>query len=587
MAAEFAENVCGDCACAIQQRPPCDVYSWCLWVTWQGCPLHPQVSFAGRNALNDTSLYDMLRTETFNLLRKSPNLKSQNIIDVVASRSALDGNYVLVLTTNSVESGAVRSIIKHASKAEIGRETRGARIGLIGGRFCVHLNGASGAQENCSIGSLTRWMTQTPRPIPQLIVVVGFAWGNPAHVNVGDIIIASKIHDVNHVRRENGTDKRRVADRVSAVGSVAEFLTGILPSPHSATGFLPSQHSGRVFCGELASAEIYLADSSARDAIIQQLPEVLGGEMEAFDVVRDLQVPWLLIKAISDDGGDGVDRSMQNQAAHAAANLVSPTLEVLTSEGILEPAREDVSVQHLIEALHGKALHISRPDGDRLAVVNAMNFEVPRIIQRLSNYVSGQDGQDDLFVETLAVTIVEVAQNAFLHGKASYVNCNFNETSVLLDDDGTAYDPKALTGTRGGATSWRELEDDYIAKGVIEFEATYRKGSGNSYRFKFQKIDFEILKAMTECSVTVVSDGHGFKGSEVSFDQMCSTLYYDLEHIYSISKQKSVESDLILLVESGKSVIVSCRNGKQAEKLSDALAEYRGPKLRFLVAGKA
>jgi nucleoside phosphorylase len=426
-----------------------------------------------------------------------------------------------------------------------------------------------------------------PRPLPQIVLVVGFAWGNPAHVNVGDIIIASKIHDVNHVRKENGKEKRRVADRVSAVGSVAEFLTGLPPSPHSVTGFLPSRHSGRVLCGELASAEIYLADSSERDAIIQQLPEVLGGEMEAFDVVRDLKVPWLLIKAISDDGGDGVDRKMQSLAAHAAANLVSPTLEVLTSEGILEPAREDVSVQHLIEALHGKALRISRPDGDRLAIVNAMNFEVPRIIQRLSNYASGQDGQDDLFFETLAVTMVEVAQNAFLHGSASYVNCDFNETSVSLDDDGTAYDPKALTGMRGGSISWKELANDYIANGVIDFESTYRKASGNSYKFKFRKIDFEIRKAMMECSVHVVSDGHGFKGSEITFDPICNTLYYDLGQIYSISKLNSVESELILLVESGKSVIVSCRDKRQAEKLGDALAEYRGPKLRLLVAGKA
>lgn len=500
---------------------------------------------------------------------------SHETIDIIAARAALNDNYILLLTTNSVERDAVRTVVKDAAKAVIPRQNRGVIIGRLGERLCIHLNGAAGAQGPYAIGSLTRWMMQSPTPRPQMVMVVGFAWGNPAHVQAGDVIIASTIRDVNHLRIQNGREIRRVADQISSIGSVEDYVR-TLPAP---------QNGGRALWGELVSAEVYLSDSKARDAILEHLPHVLGGEMEAFDLVRDLNVPWLFVKAVSDDAGDDVDRTQQKPAAEAAASLILPILEMLTQEGVLEQARQDVSVQRLNEALIGHAMRISRPTGDRDAVVNAMNAAVPRIIQRLQGYGWGQDDQE-LLADTLAVTIAEIAQNAFLHGNASYVNCAFNETSVLASDDGYTYDPRELTGKRGGATAWNELDSTYLKTDRIAFKKRRTKHQGNSYRFEFKKIASEIRIAKNQCSVTEVSKGSGFKDTHLTFDPRCETLYYEAREVYTMSKHFSVEFELLELLKAGKSLIVACRNERQMLMFQKRLGNFGAPELRIFVKSR-
>lgn len=496
-------------------------------------------------------------------------------IDIVAAREALNENYILVLTTNSVERDAVSKIMSNAVSAAVSRNTRGARIGFLGNRFCIHLNGAAGAQDADSIGSLTRWMTQAPRPLPQLVLVVGFAWGNPDLVQVGDVIIASKIYDISPVRMINGVSKRRIADRTSSLGSIEPFLADLTAS----------HIVGKAVCGELASAEIYLSDTEERNAILRQLPDVLGGEMEAFDVVRDLQVPWLFIKAVSDDGGDDVDREQQAIAAGAAASLVLPVLDILTKEGLLETSRDDRASRRLSDALIGQAIRISRPAGTRGPVVDAMNAEVPRLMRRLLGYAPADAGQE-AFAETLAVALVEIAQNAFLHGNASHVTCAFNETSISLSDDGSTYDPANLTGQRGGASAWKALKTEFLDLEQIGFSRRVQKPRGNSYKFKFSRIDTEIRNAKERCALTTANHTFGDGAPGFVFDPTCDTLYYDATDIFSMSKRFSVDAELLKLLEAGKSLIVACRNESQAATFEHSLAYFAGPKLRIFVMSR-
>ncbi|MBY6263582.1 hypothetical protein EI613_16910 [Azospirillum sp. 412522] len=501
---------------------------------------------------------------------------TQQNIDILTARAALDKNYILLLTTNSRESDAVRAIIKDIAPAVIRRATRGARIGRLGKQFCIHLNGTSGAQEHCSIGSLTRWMMRPEMPQPKLVVVVGFAWGNPAHVQAGDVIIASKIHDINRVHMEKGKIKRCVADRVSPLGAITECIPG-----------LPALKSGRkILSGELASAEIYLSDTPTRNSILEQLPEVLGGEMEAFDVVRDLGVPWLFIKAVSDHGDDEVDRTQQNSAAQAAASLVLPILEALSAEGMLNQERQDVATQRLTEALIGHAIRISRPVGDRDAIVDAMNVEVPRIMQRLLGYMPNDDEHNHLLAETLAVAMVEIAQNAFLHGNASYANCGFNETKVVLSDNGMAYDPRTLSGERGGAKAWSDLNNTFLASDFISFSRQTNKSQGNVYTFKFNKINAEIRQAKSLCTVTDVPPGSGFMNSSFAFNPTCEILYYEAREIYTMSKRNSTWAQLDFLLDAGKSLIIACRDQRQVMMYEEALKKFTGPQLRIFVASR-
>ncbi len=500
---------------------------------------------------------------------------SHDPINIVGARAALDKNYVLLLTTNSIERDAVLAVLADSATAVIHRDTKGARIGRISDRLCIHLNGASGAQEQHSIGSLTRWMMTSPQPQPQLIVVVGFAWGNPHLVQEGDIVVASEIRDVNHVRVDKGVQSRRVAPRQSAIGTLDECVTR-----------LPLQADGRrIFSGLLASAELHLSDDDARDAIINQLPEVLGGEMEAFDVVRDLNVPWILIKSVSDYGGDDVDRNRQASAARAAASLIAPMLKALTDEGQLAERRRDSASDRLADALIGHAIHISRPPGDRDAIVDAMNGHVPRLMQRLSSYASDGDGEG-LLAETLAVAIVELAQNAFLHGSATHASCTFNETSVTLCDDGFTYDPLNLVGDRGGAQAWKDLDKLFLKTGGVAFTSHATRPRGNTYKFSLILLSSEIREAKRRCRLVDSGPQAGITASAFVYDPGCETLYYEAGSIYSKSKCFSVESELRDLLQAGKTLIIACRDQRQVQMYQNAFTEFSGPRLRIFVGSR-
>lgn len=497
-------------------------------------------------------------------------------IDILAMRDALEANYVLLLTTNSVERDAVSQVIAESFQTVVHRDTRGSRIGRLDDRFCIHLNGAAGAQDNNSIGSLTRWMTSPPRPVPQLIIVVGFAWGNPAHCREGDVIVASRVRDVNHVRFSQGIVERRDISRTSPLGSVAECVDRLKIG----------RGEGRVLSGEFASAEAYLSDTAARDAILKQFPDLVGGEMEAFDVVRELDVPWLFIKAVSDDGGDDVDRRQQHSAARNAASLILPALQVMTTEGLIEQPRKDKSTERLADALIGHAFRISRPAGARGIVVEAMNREVPRIMQRLASYGLGVADQE-LLAEVLAVAMAEVGQNAFIHGDASYINLSFNETSVSLSDDGFSHDPNSLMGDRGGATAWCDLDRRFFRNGDILFKRRGSKARGNNYRFTFAAINSEIRNAERHCSVR-----YGFRGSSpfemlsLIFEPSCQTLFYDASKTFTVSKRFGDASELISLLEGGRSLIIACRDERQAQAFEVSLAAFAGPRLRIFVGSR-
>lgn len=496
---------------------------------------------------------------------------SKQPIHILSSKAALDANYILILTTNSIERDAVREILQDEAPAEIARRNLGARIGRLEGNFYVHLSGKSGAQDRQSIGSLCKWMTSPPMPRPRLVVVVGFAWGNPNIVNQGDVIVASSIFDISRMSIVHGRQQRRSIPVESAIGSLDDFIPRLARL----------DEGWRTLAGSLASAEIYLSDSDARDEIISMLPEVLGGEMEAFDLVRDLDVPWLLIKAVSDFAGHDTDTATQPQAAKNAARVLPQMLNMLGHEGVLEAPRNDPDANRLTAAIVGQDIRISRPHGDRGSVVATMNGYVRRLMDRLSNYSSDED-EDGLLPETLAVALVEIAQNAFLHGNATHVDCSFTETRVSLSDDGRRYNPSALFGNRGGAQAWRELKELFLDTDQVEFTQMEKGESGNRYNFTLKLLKAEIRKAKRECRVFPSSQSGG--PDRLTHADGCETLYFDATETFSSSKRLDDVTDLARLLDTGKGLFIACRNQRQVAHYRQALAKYADRNLRIFIA---
>lgn len=485
---------------------------------------------------------------------------------------SLDDNYILVLTTNNKERDAVRQVLSEAHSAEVRMRTSGAQIGFLGENFCVHLNGTSGAQSDNSIGRMARKLTQkimgqTQFPKPKLVVVVGFCWGNPQHTDILDVIVASRISDVNYRKVMSDGTSYRCVERESLLGDLSEILNKTHFAGISVT----------VKFGRLLSSETFLANDQARDEMLKAHSDALGGEMEGFDLVKDLDVPWVFLKSVSDTAGDPTDREMQADAAKAAAQVLLPTVEALAEEELISEPRKGNSVDRLASTLVGNAITIPRPLGDKYEVLRSMNLQVPRLTHRISVYLEGSIEKD------LSVLIVEIAQNAFLHGDASWVSIEFLDDKIVVKDNGQLYNPSLLVGSKGGATAWQAIQMYLNEGGPLRFKAKAAKKNGNVYTITFDEVVRAITRARTDCNITGVDYGYSFPSDVPSDLDKCETLYYsaEKENTYSLRMVTSTRLEAILLAD--KSLIIACQDSDHARMMQERFINYSSDRVRIIV----
>jgi hypothetical protein len=101
-------------------------------------------------------------------------------LNVEGCRAELDGNYCLVLTSNTHEKEAVKAVTTCSMRAGVGQATAGAYLGPMSGRLVLHVSGHSGVSKDQSIGRIaSAFLRNGAMPKLRLRFLVGFCWGNP------------------------------------------------------------------------------------------------------------------------------------------------------------------------------------------------------------------------------------------------------------------------------------------------------------------------------------------------------------------------------------------------------------------------
>lgn len=160
---------------------------------------------------------------------------------------------------------------------------------------------------------------------PRMVVAVGVAFGLKARYSVGApvVLVASTIKNYERVRvglDDSGATEIRDRGEVGNPDPIRlQKLRAI--ADHG-------QHN--VALGQVLSGEKLVDHPGFRQQLRESFPDAVGGEMEASGVAAACarrRVPWLIIKAVSDDG-DGSKSTMhtdedaeQERAAHAAMRL--------------------------------------------------------------------------------------------------------------------------------------------------------------------------------------------------------------------------------------------------------------------------
>ncbi len=505
---------------------------------------------------------------------------SHQAIRIASVKRALENNYVLLLTTNSVEKQAIAELIQDSTPAIIPPSHTGCQLGRIGERFVLHVSGTSGAQSERTIGRITRNLLNDPLIAkPVLVLVIGFGWGNPNKVQPGDIVVADKICAVNHTRYQ---------------GNKIEYRTKVWESPINDLAILLESKANEsnnselnILTGALASGETYYAAAGARDELLSQVPFVLGGEMEAYDLVPELQgIPWLVIKGISDDAGDTTNRSSQPYAAKRASSLTAELLSKLSARGDILPHREDESAANLNDALIGQSILITQPDDQTQRLNDHLNdYFGPQISRRLSRYSADRMPEMNL-ARPFTDFLLELAQNSIRHGGSSHISISFNDKSVVFSDDGQPFDISKLAGDRGGNRAWRRFER-FLQGSDIAVILDRSNKEGNTYRFELNYLSKELRYARENCQVEIISatirtSGRGV--DRLAYRTECDSLYFDVTNIFMMSRRLDLIEEIGKILNMGKGIFIACHDEENKLFFEDSLSSFPTSKLKVFIA---
>lgn len=469
------------------------------------------------------------------------NIKLQSYFD------ALNNNYVLICTSNVNEKKAVNKIILHRCELVTNMTSLGCSIGLINGKFVIHLTGESGIEANISISRLIiEFIKRESNPNPRLILLSGFCWGNPKKVNKNDIIVSSDIISLNSDSYFQNEKKYKSTPYASSIN--AKFIENKIEN---------------VIPGTMVSLESLIAKTSKRDEIIDMYPHILGGEMEAFGFVPSIgSIPWAVVKAISDFADDQFNRNSQEIAASKAADVVKEMIDIYQSEGYFRLNSTSSECLSLVNSLYGNEIKITDKEVNSANLNDYIDNLSPLIQYKLGYYLTGDQYGDD-FLKYFCYLILETTQNSFKHGGATKVTINFGEKSVFIQDDGKDFDLNGLIDGRGGAFSWSKFKENFIDTGHVKYCFEKKK-----HKFKLIKINCEITRIINNCTAKIVANkiGSGWGNSSIlSYEPTCEAVYIDDRRVFIPSRRFHLVDEAKRIIESGKVVFVSVNDKENGE----------------------
>jgi nucleoside phosphorylase len=167
---------------------------------------------------------------------------------------------------------------------------------------------------------------------PGTVVMAGICCGlredwTPPH-RLADVVVAASVYDLDH--------RIRYEDRTEILGDRASPHTRLIQRLRDASIDFPA---AAVHIGPVLSSRTLLDSRSHRDDLKREHSRALAYEMEAqglYAACADAEVPWIMVKAISDWG---VDREEFYEPAAAARNSAAFVRHALDL-GAFRPARQ-------------------------------------------------------------------------------------------------------------------------------------------------------------------------------------------------------------------------------------------------------
>lgn len=486
-------------------------------------------------------------------------------IDIHYHGPALENNYILILTSNDKEKDALNNILKHKAELRLQIPNRGCTIGTLDRRLIVHLSGASGASKEGSIANAAvRFIDAYSKP--SLIILTGICWGAPNFTSIGQTLVCTHVLSLNDMEvTPTGTRYRKRSFNSNTV--------------------LDEDQLASVPCttATMASLETLYKSDAARDDLLAQYPEVKAGEMEAFGFVQSVgQVPWVVVKTVSDYGGDSFSDIEQKEIATTTAQRLPIIIDSLCQSNGYSFETASPAYLHLFDAMIGDTISLHERDVKKLGLNDILNNEYgPLLLRKLHNYCSEIE-YDSEFPYLICDVLLELAQNAFKHNGSKTLSICLNATSITVVTDNDVFDMNQLTTGRGGAEAWKDFSGRYMENGEVSYRA-----KKNQHRFSLHRVDKNLRKAKENCAVTIRRDtiGSGFRAPNgiLVFETTCSSIFISTDGIFMRSRAFSIIEDIKKHLSQGLVIYLCCRNSDEAQRYKSAIEDNTG-QLRVFTA---
>lgn len=481
---------------------------------------------------------------------------------------ALHENHVLLVTTNSNERRAMLGMLDEHQKLTTGSPKQRAFLGHSGGNLVVVLDGDGGfASDFAATRFAIRYLKDSRYPRPSMVLIGGVCWGNPDRVKVGDVIVCGDIESANRsTARPDGREVKFYPFKSSI--ELAELMEGIKPEPK---------------LGGLISLEVRLSDENARDALLEQQPMAMGGEMEAFALVPECHnIPWLVVKAVSDFATVMEGREEQSGAANLAAEVVKQLLKRfhMTRQAEMQD-QTMVAAKSLISALKGKTIVISQdqfhPDEDKFTTALQMMFS-EQILVSTTMHTNAVAVHSNL-AENISSLLLEIASNAFRHGRAKKATIKFNLDGIVYSDDATEFDLSTLHDGqgRGGQAVYKNFRARHANSGSVKIECQVGP-KGNCIRIHVPHEIANLCSVIDQCSAQFDRAALFQRGSGLKWPATCQTVFVDVDALMMMSVVFDLCDEITAPVNSGIKFVLLCSD-------PDRVAEIGGRYLDAVESG--
>ncbi|MCG2607071.1 hypothetical protein LZZ98_00635 [Acinetobacter sp. SM34] len=344
-------------------------------------------------------------------------------------------------------------------------------------------------------------------------------------MNLNDVILCTEIESANQIRLAQGNIIGRAINHSSSLNQLSIFESLISDNPY-------------IKFSKLISYDSLTTCETLRELILKDHQEVFGGEMEAWAfITRRTQVPWIILKAVSDFADDNTVRSTQSEATNCALNALNLIINHLKNSDQFSDIDFTNQSLKLKNFNLGNEIKIDftniQINDTKEDISKYLNEKIHPLIQfRLENFTFIHKDQNcnDLF----ATFLLEFIQNSIFHGQSKSVSIFFNKNIIKLKDNIDFYNIKTSENDGGGKLAWSLLEEKYLNTEKINYEYKDRK-----YCFTFNIMQ-DDLNIPNECYL---------KPHILNNVDECDHVFIDLKSskMYSISKMFVPHVEQLLL----------------------------------------